>query len=357
MSSSSGEKTEQPTQKRLKDARKKGQVSKSQDLSSALLLLAAVGFLWLVGNFIGTFAVDSIREQVQWAATFKGAMTEEVVFSALLKGLISFALILAPLFIVVWVFAFTVNYLQVGSLFAPESIKPKFSKLNPAEGFKSKFLKMRPYVELGKTLLKMIITAVVVGNVLWGAKADIVMLTTKPIDVAVTFTFGLVIQIGFLVGLAFLVLGAADYFLQNYLHKRDLRMTKHEVKEEFKETEGNPLIKSQRRMLHRELLSEGMAAAVQKADVVVANPTHVAVALMYERGKSEAPIVVAKGADLMAAQIRKLAKEARIPITRDIPLARALYELELDDEIPEELFEAVAVVLRWVYELSEAKAA
>lgn len=353
MSESSGEKTEQPTQKRLKDAKKKGQVAKSSDLSSAVLLLVAVGLLWLAGNFIAGYALESIKAQYLSATTFKGEMTQEVVFAAFGNGLWSFALILTPLFVVVWVFAFASNYLQVGSIFAPESIKPKFSKLNPAEGFKNKFLKLRPYIELLKTLFKMIITAVVAGWVLWAARGDIVLLSMKPLDVSMAYTFGLIIEIGFKIGIVFLILGGADFFLQRYLHRRDMKMTKHEVKQEYKETEGNPLIKSQRRSLHREILSEGLAMAVKKADVVVANPTHVAVALKYDKGENNAPIITAKGADLMAAQIRKLAKESKIPITRDIPLARALYEIEVEDEIPDELFEAVAIVLRWVYEMAE----
>lgn len=353
MSESSGEKTEQPTSKRLKDAKKKGQVAKSQDLSSALLLLIAVGVLWLAGSFLGGVAVESIKEQYTSASTFSGPITEEIVFSAFGKGVLSFFMILMPLFVVVWVFAFTINYLQVGSIFATEAIKPKFSKLNPAEGFKNKFLKLRPYVELLKTLLKMIITAVVAGTVLWGAKSDVVLLSTQPLDVGIAYTFNLIVEIGFKIGIVFLILGGADYFLQRYMHRRDMKMSKHEVKQEFKETEGNPLIKSQRRAIHREILSEGLAAAVKQADVVVANPTHVAVALKYEKGEDNAPVIVAKGADLMAAQIRDIAKESKVPITRDIPLARALYELEVDDEIPEEMFEAVAVVLRWVYKLAE----
>lgn len=353
MSESSGEKTEQPTQKKLTDAKKKGQVAKSQDLSSALLLLVAVGVLWLGGSFLGGYALESIKEQFLYASTFKGEFSQEIVFSALYKGVLSFALILTPLFIVVWIFGFAVNYLQVGSIFSTESISPKFSKLNPAEGFKNKFFKLRPYVELLKTILKMAITAVVAGTVLWAARGDIMLLSSKPLDVSIAYTFNLIIEIGFKIGLVFLILGGADFFLQRFLHRRDMKMTKHEVKQEYKETEGNPLIKSQRRAIHREILSEGLMAAVKQADVVVANPTHVAVALKYDKGKSDAPIVTAKGADLMAAQIRQIAKEANVPITRDIPLARTLYELEINEEIPEELFETVAVILRWVYQMAE----
>ena len=353
MSESSGEKTEQPTSKKLKDAKKKGQVAKSQDLSSAVLLLVAVGVLWLGGNFLGEVAIESVKEQYTSATAFTGEITEDVAFAAFGKGLITFAMILAPLFVIIWLMAFVVNFLQVGSIYAPESITPKFSKLNPTEGFKNKFLKLRPYVELLKTVFKMAITAVVAGTVLWAARGDVVLLSSQPIDVSIAYTFGLIIEIGFKIGLVFLILGAGDYFLQSYMHKRDMKMTKHEVKQEYKETEGNPQIKQQRKAIHREILAEGMAAAVKQADVVVANPTHVAVALKYDKSKSEAPIIVAKGADLMAAKIREIAKDSDVPITRDIPLARTLYELEVNDEIPEELFEAVAIVLRWVYEMAE----
>lgn len=263
---------------------------------------------------------------------------------------------LIPIFVIVMVFAFLGEYLQIGSIFSFESISPNFEKLNPAQGFKEKFLKARPYIELGKTIAKMLITAAVALYVLWDARNDIIRLVDQDPGVVAGYTFGLVLEIGLKIGIAFLILGGADFFLQKMLHRQDMKMTKHEVKEEYKETEGNPLIKSQRRALHREILSESLAAAVRDADVVMANPTHLAVALKYERGVANAPIITAKGADLMAAQIRQIANESGIPVKRDVPLARALYELEVDQEIPEELYEAVAVVLKWVYELAEERA-
>ncbi|MGI9055595.1 MAG: type III secretion system export apparatus subunit SctU [Pyrinomonadaceae bacterium] len=355
MSQSSGEKTEQPTEKRLRDAKKKGQVAKSQDLSSAVLLLAAVGVVWLIGSYIGAVMQTSVRDQIEFAASFKGEFTNQVANDVLWRGLKAMFFILSPLFIVVFVFAFLSNYLQVGSIFSFESITPKFSKLNPAEGFKNKFLKSRPYIELVKTVIKIIIVAFVAGYVLWGARDDVVRLISKsPGDVSF-YTFSLILEICLKIGLVFLVIGGADFFLQKFLHKKDLKMTKHEVKEEYKETEGNPLIKAQRRSLHREILSQSMAAAVRDADVVLANPTHVAVAIKYERGKANAPIITAKGADLMAAQIRQIATESGVPVKRDIPLARALYEFDVEDEVPEELYEAVAVVLQWVYAMAEER--
>jgi flagellar biosynthetic protein FlhB len=157
------------------------------------------------------------------------------------------------------------------------------------------------------------------------------------------------------VGIAFLLLGIGDRFLQKFLHLKEMKMTKQEIREEYKETEGNPLIKSARRRIHLEILQQAMMAAVKKADVVVVNPTHVAVALKYDRAQMDAPTVVAKGAELMAAQIREIAEESKVPIIRDVPLARSLYDLEIDALIPEELYEAVAEVLRWVYQMAEER--
>ncbi|MBS1795830.1 MAG: EscU/YscU/HrcU family type III secretion system export apparatus switch protein [Acidobacteria bacterium] len=355
MSSSTGEKTEQPTDKRLQDARKKGQVAKSQDLTSAALLISTVAVVWLIGGYIGGTLQGMVRDQIEFAATFKGPFTGETAYLVIWRGLTAMVWALVPVFAVVVVFAFLGNYLQIGTIFSFESIAPKFDKLNPVEGFRNKFLKSRPYIELGKTLLKMAITAAVAGYVLWAAREDVIRLISKPPGIVAAYTFGLVLEIGLKIGLAFLILGGADFFLQRFLHRQEMKMTKHEVKEEYKETEGNPLIKAQRRALHREILSQSMAAAVRDADVVLANPTHVAVALKYERGKSEAPVITAKGADLMAAQIRRIAGDAGIPIRHDVPLARALYEFEVDQEIPEELYEAVAVVLQWVYALAEER--
>ena len=356
MSSGTGEKTEQPTEKRLQDARKRGQVAKSQDLTSALLLIAAVAVVWLIGGYIGGILQASVRDQIEFAATFKGPFTSETAYDVMWRGMTAMFWVLTPLFVVVMVFAFLGNYLQIGTIFSFESIAPKFEKLNPVEGFKQKLLKSRAYIELAKTIFKMLITAAVAGYVLWAAREDVVRLIAKPPDVVAAYTFSLILEICLKIGIAFLILGGLDYFLQRFLHRQEMKMTKHEVKEEYKETEGNPLIKAQRRALHREILSQSLAAAVRDADVVMANPTHVAVALKYERGKANAPIVTAKGADLLAAKIREIATESGVPIKRDIPLARALYELEVEQEIPEELYEAVAVVLQWVYSMAEERA-
>jgi flagellar biosynthetic protein FlhB len=353
--SQAGEKTEQPTAKRLRDARRKGQVARSHDLSSAVLLVVSVAVLYLAGGHVAGWAGGAMREQLEYAATYRGRLDQAAALGALFTGVKALAFVLAPLFAALLVVAFLANYFQVGSVFSFEPVKPNANKLNPAEGFKQKFLKARPYVELGKTALKLVIASVVVGAALWSARRDIVELTRQPSQLAASYAVSLIFQIGLRVGIAFLVIGAADYFLQRYFHRRELMMTKHEVREEYKETEGNPIHKSLRRARHREILMQAMMDAVRRANVVVVNPTHLAVALSYERETMGAPTVVAKGAELMAAQIRKIAEESEVPIMRDVPLARALYELEVDREVPEELYESVAVVLRWVYKLAEER--
>lgn len=353
--SQAGEKTEQPTAKRLRDARRKGQVARSHDLSSAVLLVVSVAVLYLAGGHVAGWAGGAMREQLEHAATYRGQLDQAAALGAIFAGVKALAYVLAPLFATLLVIAFLANYFQVGSIFSFEPVKPNANKLNPAEGFKQKFLKARPYVELGKTALKLVIASVVVGAALWSARRDIVELTRQPAQLAASYAVSLIFTIGLRVGIAFLVIGAADYFLQRYFHRRELMMTKHEVKEEYKETEGNPIHKSLRRARHREILMQAMMDAVRRANVVVVNPTHLAVALQYERESMGAPTVVAKGADLMAAQIRKIAEESEVPIMRDVPLARALYELEIDREVPEGLYESVAVVLRWVYKLAEER--
>lgn len=353
--SQSGEKTEQPTRKRLRDAKRKGQVTKSQDLTSALLLIVAVTVLGFAGSYTGNKLAQAMRDGILYAASFRGELNQAAALAVILAAVWVIALALAPLFAALILVGLLANHLQVGSIFAPESVKPDIKKLNPAEGFKQKFLKARSYIELAKTLLKITVTAVVIGSVLWNARADLINLTTQSVTSVAAFTSTIVLEIGLKVGFTFLLLGAGDYFLQKFLYLKEMKMTKQEVKEEYKETEGNPLIKGARRQIHREILMQSMMAAVRKADAVVVNPTHIAVALQYDRGAMNAPTVVAKGAELMAAHIRQLAKESGVPIMRDVPLARALYELELEAEVPEELYEAVAVVLRWVYQLAEER--
>jgi flagellar biosynthesis protein FlhB len=350
-----GEKTEEPTQKRLQDSKKKGQVAKSQDLSAAVLLIVSVVVLWASSGFIGATLKDLIIKQIIYATSFDEKFTTHHGTEALQQIIYSILYLMAGMFSAVFVMAFAVNYIQVGSIFSTETIKPNFTKLNPAQAFQQKFFKSRPYIEVVKTMIKMVIAGVVVGTTLWDARADLLRLTAQPPPESLAFLSQLFLNVGLKVGIAYLLIGGADFFLQKMLHKKENKMSKKEVKDEYKESEGDPYIKSKRKQIHREIIAQGMSSAVKKSSVIVANPTHVAVAIKYERGEDKAPIIVAKGAELMAAKMREIATESNVPIMQNIPLARALFELEIEDEIPEDLFETVAVVLKWVYEQQETK--
>lgn len=349
----SGEKTEKPTEKRLRDARQKGQISKSQDLTSALMLITAVCILWLGGTLMAQVLLRMMKNGIEAAGSFRGELTKDRAFEFIYQGAWEMGIALAPWFIFMFIGAILFNYIQVGSLFAPEGLKPNLNKLNPAEGFKEKFLKPKQYVELGKTLLKSAITFTVVAAVLYSELPNLSILLSQSAGNLVTYTFTLILRIGFYVGMMFLALAVGDFFLQKFLFMNQMKMSKQEIKREYKESEGDPLIKWMRKNMHREILEQSSIAAVQKADVVVVNPTHVAVALKYDREMMGAPTVVAKGAELLAKQIREIAKKNNVPMMRDVPLARALYELDVDAEVPEELYETVAAVLRWVYTLDE----
>jgi flagellar biosynthetic protein FlhB len=319
------------------------------------LLLTAVAIMAMAGTQIGLQLADAMRNGIIHATTSKAVFDQSAAVVLIWSGARTMAWALAPILTALFVISLLVSYLQVGPIFSFEPVKPDLKKLNPAEGFKQKFLKARPYIELLKTVLKMTVAGVVIVAVIWNHRADIIRLSSQNVSNAGTFASTVMFQIGLKVGVAFLILGIADRFLQKFLHLKEMKMTKQEVKEEYKETEGNPLYKSARRRVYFEILQQSMMAAVKKADVVVINPTHVAVALKYDRAEMDAPVVVAKGAELMAAQIRKIAAEANVPTIRDVPLARALYDIEIDASIPEELFETVAEVLRWVYQLAEEK--
>ena len=348
----SGEKTEQPTEKRLRDARKKGQISKSQDLTSALMLITAVCILWLSGGVTAAILMRTMKSGIETAGSFQGVLTQDRALELLTLAVRDMAFALAPWFIFLFIGAILFNYIQVGGLFAVEGLKPELNKLNPAEGFQQKFLKPRAYIELAKTLFKSLITFTVVAVILYSEIANIAQLLTQPAENVVAYCFSLILRIGFYVGMLFIGLALGDFFLQRFLFRNQMKMSKQEVKQEYKESEGDPLIKWMRRNLHREILSQSSIAAVRQADVVIVNPTHLAVALKYDRTEMGAPVVIAKGAELIAQQIREIAKTADVPMMRDVPLARALYELDVDDEVPEELYETVAEVLRWVYTLN-----
>jgi flagellar biosynthetic protein FlhB len=345
------DKTEQPTWRRLRKARKEGQIAKSRDLTSAIVFVAAICVLALLGNRYASHVAFSFRNGIGRASSFQADLDKTTALAFLAEGLQTIFWSVAILFAVLVVLVVVVNYFQIGAMFSFSAVTPKFERLNAVENFKQRLLKERPYTELLKNVLRMIVAAVITGSIIWKGRVDILRLSHLPPVRVVSFISGMFLEVGLKVGVIFVIIGAADLVLQRKLHLKDLKMTKQEVKEDYNEMFGNPLIKNASRRVHREIL-RGSIAQVKNAHVVVTNPTHLAVALKYEAEEMNAPQIVAKGADLVSARIRAAAEEAHIPIIQNPLLARSLFELEIDEEVPESLYEAVAEVLRWVYQMS-----
>jgi len=351
---SSGEKTEEPTHKKLQDARKKGQVWKSKDLSGVMVFCIGMG---VVKAMFPTFEAE-LTHLFDYGLE-KLAHPEDyirVIHTAIMQGLISMMFVSLPVVVAGAVAGGLADFLQVGSLFSMEVIMPKFEKLNPVQGFKNMFSK-KQFVELIKNVVKVGVTAYVVYGVVRDARG-IIALTIRSneqtlIDVMGEITF----RIASRVALLFVVFGIFDVWWQHRAFHKDMMMTKDEVKREYKESEGDPHHKAHRKQMHHEIIEQAAMQNVRKADVVVTNPEHVAVALRYDRAEDGAPKVLCKGVDTRAAAIRELAKEANVPMLRNVPLAHALLRLEVGDEVPEELYDAVAEVLNFVYSLRDAQKA
>jgi len=341
------EKTEKATPKKRQDARKKGQVAKSMELPSALVMLGGFAVLAFYGPQMGGGLMNMVRltltEYLLWDVTERnvGAMFSEL--------LIDGALLLLPIFAAVVALALLAGYSQVGFLFTGQSLVPKFNKLNPIEGAKQ-ILSLRSVVELIKAFLKVIIIGLIAFLILWGERSNLLAFASLPLTSTLKYVSSLVLKLGLFVAGALVVLALFDFAYQKWDYEKKLRMSKQEVKDEYKKMEGDPLIKAKIREKQRRMALMRMMQEVPKADVVVTNPTHYAVALKYDGETMEAPQVVAKGADYVALRIRKTAEEHGVPLMENKPLARALYtQVEIGETIPQQLFQAVAEVLAYVY--------
>ncbi len=344
-----GEKTEQPTDKKLRDSRQKGQVARSQDLTQAILFLVAAATLQASGGMVESLRgmmAESYRPEI-----FRATFSEAQLFRWTGEWWKTALMIQLPLMGSLFFTAAAVGYLQVRGVFSLESIKPSFDKLNPLEGLKRIFAKPNTYIDLFKNLLKLAIIGFLAYKATRGMMREIAFsgrVDTWGIGrLAGEQMFGMLYQAGG----AFLVIGVADFLIQTKLHLKELMMTKDEVKREFKDSDGDPHVKHQRKELHHQLLNEAELSNVQSANVVVVNPTHYAVALRYDEATMNAPRVIARGQNLKAAEIRNLASRYHVPVIQDVPLARRLYRVETGHEVPEDLYAPVAEILLWVYEL------
>jgi len=351
----SGEKTEQPTPKKIKDARKKGQVFKSKDIVQALLFLTAAAVVTMGGSAYVSELSGLMKEFFQ-PDVMIGTMPQNAMLARTGYAWSKVLILMAPLLGALVIVSVAGNFIQVKSLFAPEVIKPKFEKLNPISGFKNIFFSPNTYLELAKNLIKFIVVLWVLYLAIKGSLRDIIPTAGMRLDQTASLAGRLMNSMMFKVGAVFAVLGAADFMIQKKLFMKKMKMSKEEVKQEYKEQEGDPHIKHMRKHLMHQLMHGSVAQNVPKATAVVANPTHLAVAIRYEEASMQAPRITAKGQDSMALKIIEIAKEHKVPVVRNIGLAHVLIDLEIGHEIPEDLYEAVAEVLNFVYQLAAEEA-
>lgn len=346
-------KTEKATPKKREDARKEGQVAKSNELNTAVII---IGFFALMSAF-GTMYIKKLKTMtVGFMTKIPLIITEEGfnLSATLLGSLIKDILILSiPLWGGLFVIAFTVTIVQVGYKPTTKAIQPKFSKLNPMKGFKKIFSK-DALIELVKSIFKVVILSAVLYNTI----KDDLYVFFKFYDfstIQILYNIAdLVGKIGFYVGGSFLAIAVADYAYQKFKFEDSIKMSKQDLKDEYKQSEGDPQIKGKRRQKMREMSMRRMMKDVPKADVIITNPTHFAVAIKYDKTSGKAPLVLAKGVDNMAQKIKEVAREHNVEIVENKPLARSLYAtVEIGEEISPELYAAVAEVLAFVYSLKE----
>lgn len=350
-----GEKTEEPTQKKLSDARNEGQVAKSKEVTSAFELLAAFLMFRFLMGYIGTAFVGNmfhLYSQIpEYAKLYEGHVQTQTFSMLFTSNLLKILQVIAPFLIVGFLVAFITNILQVKWKITGKPLQPKFNKLNPVSGFKRIFSK-NSLVELLKSFLKLTLIGYVVYDYLKKNMPPIYQLYDVSLNQGIAQVGELVINLGIRISLFYMLIAAADFAYQKIKFKNDMKMTKQEVKDEYKNQEGDPQIKGKQRQRMMEASRRRMMQQLPEADVVITNPTHFAVAIKYDPEVYDAPFVVAKGADYLAQKIKDTAKENHIEIVENKPLARMLYaNVDVGSVVPPELYQAVAEVLAFVYHL------
>lgn len=347
------EKTEQPTSKKLEDSRQKGMVAKSMEVNSLLIVFAGIVTIFVFQSTIAkNFSAFSV-EIFSSLDVFPKKL-------GLLQNFIMdwywfFLAVIGPIITAVFIISLAANVFQVGFRITPKALEPKFSKLNPLNGLK-RILSSRSLVEVIKTVLKFVLISFFTYFVLKDFISSTMLLENSDISDIMTFMIDSAFSLIWKFGLLYALLAGADFAYQKYKFKKDMMMTKEEVKEELKQTEGDPIVKSRIKKQQIQAARNRMMKELPTADVVITNPTHYAVALRYDMLKNNAPVVIAKGVDELAQRIKKVAAEHNIPIHEDRELARALYKMcDIGDAIPQQLFKAVAQVLAYIYNLKKTK--
>lgn len=345
------EKTEKATQKRRRDSRQEGQVLQSREIKSALTILFAFFSLKFIGGYMYEQLVVFTRQTFIHYTIQTNLLAEDNIMPFAIEILLLLFKIMAPFFGVVVIVALVSSYMQVGFLFTTKPLKPKLEKINPLKGLKRMF-SVNSLVELVKSIFKIVVAGLVGYYYILGQIPSIMQLLDQQVGQIVIFIANLVLNLALRMGVALVILGVVDYLFQWKKYEKDLMMTKHEVKEEHKQVDGNPQIKSKIRQKQRESSVRRMMTEVPKADVIITNPTHYAVAIKYDTEIADAPIVVAKGQDYVALRIKEIGKEHHIEIVENKPLARSLFDAaQIGEQIPPDLFQAVAEVLAFVYSM------
>jgi flagellar biosynthetic protein FlhB len=345
------ERTEDPTPRRREEAREKGQLAYSSDLTGAVVLLAGVVGLTVLGPHIGGGLLDLFRTDLSqlYPGDLTTVMTRDIFWRFFLRGLS----VLGGFLILLVICSLAVNLVQVGLHLSPEKLEPDFEKLNPASGLK-KLFSFAAVVKGILVLLKITALAVLAGIILRGRVGTITSLGFDSLEASAANSWSLTMRLALYLSSVLVLLGAIDYIYQKQRFENSLKMTKQEIKEELKRDEGDPLIKQRIRALARERARQKMLSAVPKATVVITNPQHYSVALRYRAGEDEAPVLLAKGRGAFAKRIAKIARDNEIPVLERPPLARAIFRTVEDGKaIPQELFQAVAEVIALVLRLRQ----
>ncbi len=347
-----GEKTEDATQKKLEDVRKEGNVAKSREIVTATTLLT----LYLCLRFFIGFIGDQMLQCFHTFYTLIPRIVEEGItitnFDILLRDtILAIGIITTPFLLFGFFVSIFSNTLQFKFQVTAKPLQPKLSKLNPISGFKRMF-SLNAVMELIKSILKIVLIVYASYGVITDHMNDIFLIYDMSVNQALILMYDIILELLLKICFVFVIIAFIDYLYQKWKFKDDNKMSKQEVKDEYKNTEGDPQVKGQQKQRMRQASQRRMMAAVPEADVVITNPTHFAVALVYKSGENLAPVVVAKGADFMAGRIKEIAKENNVDIVENKPLARMLYyNVDVDAEIPPELYQAVAEVLAYVYQL------
>jgi len=349
--SEGSERTERATERRRQEAREKGQVAKSTEVNT--LLMFGAGLLAL--NFFALLMLENYSEIFRYTLSNCTTieLTQLTTVNLFVYYLNKMAVILGPLFIIIVAAAILANALQVGFFISTKSLAPDFSKIDPMKGFKNMFSKHK-IVDLLKGILKIFVIGYVAYKTVLNRIGNFPELLDRSVIEILIFIVSMMFKVMFNVVLVYIIIAILDYAFQRWQYEENLKMTKQEIKEEHKQQEGDPLIKSRIRAVQREMARRRMMKEVEKAEVVVTNPIHLAVALKYDTEKMDSPMVVAKGARLIAEKIKEVAKLHNVPIVEDKPLAQALYKkVEIGEFVPMELYKAVAEILAYVYKVSK----